>query len=133
MAALPKNPSRQAWLQDFRAILALTPVMEEGVRGLVYSRYPDAGWADEYWCSLWSAYLYLRKNQNEWEKLGLAVVGRDQGILKDSLLLALYTPFLSCPLESIHTADFPVTDIAGKAHELEKRFGSGAAGPGLGG
>jgi len=118
-----KSPSPQRWLQDFQAILALSPISAETTKNLVYSRYPDSGFAHEYWFSIWNAYCYLTKNRKEFENLGLTVIGNKKAILKDCLLIALYKPFLSCPLETMHLLDFPVAEIAASAHDIEKKFG----------
>lgn len=109
------------WLNDFKAILALSPVSEDGVREVIYARYPDAGWADEYRFTLWQAYCYLTKHHREWESLGLTVTGEKNALLKDSLLVALYEPFLSSPLGTVHQMDFPVREIAEKAQAIERR------------
>jgi hypothetical protein len=109
------------WLNDFKVILALSSVSESGVREVIYSRYPDAGWADEYRFTIWQAYCYLTKHHLEWENLGLTVIGQKNALLKDCLLVALYEPFLSSPLETVHNLDFPVREIAEKAQAIERR------------
>jgi len=55
------------WLDDFKAILALSPVSEDGVQELIYARYPDAPWADEYRVTIWHAYRYPTKHHADWE------------------------------------------------------------------
>ncbi|SDS38858.1 hypothetical protein [Opitutus sp. GAS368] len=119
MATPFKTPTPRMWLADFKAILALSPVSADGVRELVYSRYPDAPWAEEYRFTIWHAYCYLTKHHLDWENLGLTVIGKKNALLKDSLLVALYTPFLSSPLETMSELDFPVQEIAERAHAIE--------------
>lgn len=115
-------PTPTIWLQDFQSILAHTPITRDGVEELIYSRHPDAGWADEYVFSLWHAYCYLVENEAEWEKSGLAVVGGERVLVKDSLLLALFTPFLGIPLEEIEKLDFPPEAIAEQAKNIQKLY-----------
>lgn len=109
------------WLDDFKAILARSPVSEASVQEEIYSRYPDAPWADEYRFTIWHAYLYLTKHHADWEDLGLTVMGKQNSLLKDSLLVALYAPFLSSPLELIPELDFAPEEIAAQARAIESR------------
>ena len=121
MAAPPQTPTPQMWIADFKAILALAAVSEDDVRELIYLRYPDAPWAEEYRFTIWHAYGYLTKHHADWETLGLTVVGKQNALLKDSLLVALYNPFLSSPLELIPELDFAPEEIAAQAHAIEKK------------
>lgn len=107
MASNQKSPGGQQWLQDFRSLLGLSPVSRDAIQGLVYLRYPDAGWADEYVATLWSAYRYFITNKSEWERLGLIVFGKNQAIVKDCLLLALYVPFLKADRADLVNPVFP--------------------------
>jgi hypothetical protein len=118
----PSPPSPQAWLRDFKDMLALPKVTADAAKQLIYERYPDGGWADEWGFSLWCAWCYLRRHQAEWEEEYLVVLGTRQAIMKDGLMLALYEPFLRCPMDKMLTVDFPVKEITEKAHELEKKF-----------
>jgi hypothetical protein len=117
------QPTGQMWLQDFRAILALPKVTEDAVRSLIYERYPDSGWANEYRFSIWNAYCYLLKEQAAFEDHHLVVLDEKRAILKDELLAALYHPFLTCPLERMHLLDFPPDEIAADAHRIGNRRG----------
>jgi hypothetical protein len=114
-----KTPTPRMWLEDFKAILALDSISEDSVRVLIYARYSDAPWADEYRLTIWSAYCYFTKHHLDWENLGLTVIGKKNALLKDSLLVALYAPFLSSPLETLPELDFPVQEIAERAHAIE--------------
>lgn len=119
MAAPSQTPTPRMWLEDFKAILALSPVSEDSVREIIYARYPDAPWAEEYRFTIWHAYLYLTKYHAAWENLGLTVMGKQNSLLKDSLLVALYHPFLSSPLDLIPDLDFAPEEIAAQAHAIE--------------
>ena len=122
MASLDSSPSAQIWLDDFQTVLALSPVTEHGVQGIVYFRHPDAGWADDYAFSLWHACRYLIRHSPEWEKSGLAVVGSQQGLVKESVLIALFAPFLGSAAERIQRLDFPPERIAACAKGIEKLY-----------
>lgn len=115
----PRPHSAQAWLRDFKDMLALPKVTAGAAKQLIYERYPDEGWADEWGFSIWCAWCYLRRHQDEWEEERLVVLGTPKAIMKDSLMLALYEPFLRCPMDKMLTVDFPVNEIAEKAHQLE--------------
>ncbi len=119
MAAPFHTPTPPMWLDDFKAILALAAITEDEVRELIYARYADEPWADEYQFTLWHAYRYLAKHHADWENLGLTVMGQKSALLKDSLLVALYNPFLSSPLELIPELDFAPEEIAAQARTIE--------------
>ena len=121
MATPSQTPTPHMWLEDFKAILALPSITKDSVRELIYSRYPDAPWADEYRVTIWHAYRYLIKHHVDWENLGLTVMGKQNSLLKDSLLVALYSPFISSPLESIPGLDFSPEEIAMQARAIERK------------
>jgi hypothetical protein len=110
------------WLADFRELLALSPISAERVRQLIFSKYPDSGWASEYGFTIWCAYCYLAKHRASWEEPHLAVIGKKSGLIKNSLLVALYEPFLSSPIKIMPNLDFDVNQIASKAREIEAKF-----------
>ena len=117
-----KSPSPQMWLDDFKAMLALSPLTVATVRKLIHSRYPDSGFAEEYGQTIWSARLYLVANQCAWEAEGLVVLGSQKSLLKDCLLVALYEPFLSAPWEQLTKREFDTKAIAESARKIEARF-----------
>jgi len=47
------------------------------------------------------------------------VIGKEKALLKDSLLVALYAPFLSSPLDLIPELDFAPEEIAAQAYAME--------------
>ena len=114
-----ENPSPSAWLDDFKAILALSPSTSERTKAYIFDKYPDAGWANEYQFSLWNASCYLKKYSEELDDAGLVVLGQG-ALVKDAVLLALYHEFLSCPLETMHKLNIPIADVIARANDLLK-------------
>jgi hypothetical protein len=121
MSDLKKPTSIHAWLRDFKSMTGLPTVTAGTAKQMIYDLYPDEPWADEWGFSLWSAWCYIVRHKDEFEVERLLVRGKHKAIMLDALIYALYTPFLSCPKPDLLTVDFPVKEIAGKAHELLKK------------
>jgi hypothetical protein len=117
-----KTPSPIQWNEDFQTLLSIhgkaSDAKSESME-MIYSRYPDSGFAHEYWFSIWNASCYLNRNSKSFEELNLVVTG-DNCIVKDELISALYHPFLECPLEIMHEFNPSPKQIADKASEIRK-------------
>jgi hypothetical protein len=102
--------SRAQWTQDFKAVLGLPAVTAGSVRTLIYQKYHDQEWAEEYRIRIWNAWCYFMSIQPQLEESGLAVTGKKGALMKDSVPWALYSHFAACDVSVAHIMDLVPLD-----------------------